>query len=198
MELVRTGRQGRHAQRVEIDRDAADGLHGVGVHRDTPRRGQGRQLADRLDRAGLVVRQHQRGEPRVVAKRRGHARRVGEALGVDRHAVHREARRLQPGHRLDDRRVLDRAGDDVPRRCLGAGQAEDRQVVRLRPPGGEDHLGRLGAQDPRDRLLGVLPGAAGRPAEGVPALGVARRPGNTAASPPAPSGSMGVVALWSR
>ena len=115
MEFVCTGRQGRHAEVVEVDRNTADGLHSIGVNRDTPRLCQGCQLADRLNRTGLIIGQHQGGKPRVVAECPGHSRYIGESLAVDRHSVHGKAGCFKPGHWLSDRRVFDRAGDNMPR-----------------------------------------------------------------------------------
>ena len=82
----------------------------------------------------------------------------------------------------------------MPGRCLSAGQAEDRQIVRLGPTRGENHLGRVSPQNPRDRLLGELPGApCRRPKEcRLSALPAAKKNGRIASRT---SGSNGVVAL---
>ena len=67
----------------------ADGLHGVGVHRDAVLVGDRGELGDRLDGADLVVGPHhadQRDVVRVALERRAHASGVDPADGVDRRA----------------------------------------------------------------------------------------------------------------
>ena len=66
VELVRRERQQIDAERAHVDRNLADRLHGVGVHQRAALVRDRRELRDRLNRADLVVRVHDRDERRVV------------------------------------------------------------------------------------------------------------------------------------
>ena len=55
---------------AHVDRDLADGLRGVGVDDRAALRARGRNLRDRLQHPGLVVRVHDRHERRACADRR--------------------------------------------------------------------------------------------------------------------------------
>ena len=175
VELVGAGGQGRDPQGVEVDRDPAHGLHGVGMDRDAvlarPAPPAGRPAGGRRSRcwpasgwpAGsrggrIPPSARRRRSPRDRARARSTAnpaassRATGSAIaGCSRALATR-----WPGPRSR------------------SGQAEDRQVVGLGPPGGEDDLARVGPQHPGDRLLGTFPGPTRRAAGGVAALGVAR------------------------
>ncbi len=198
VELVCTGRQGRHAEGMEIDRNAANSLHGVGMNRDTACPCQGRQLADWLDRAGLVIGQHQGGKSRVVAKRLGQWRGVGEALGG------------RPGRGLR-RSPLLRAGPPA-RRLPGARSGCETTCPGDPSAPARPKIARLLASVPPEvkiTSVGRPPGfratvscdisqarRADRPkAWRLSALPAARKYGRIASST---SGSKGVVALWSR
>jgi hypothetical protein len=99
---------------MKIDRDAADGLHSVGVDWNTPLGRQCRQLANRLNRPGLVVCQHQGNESRLSAKQCGHLNCVGKPLAIDWCPIHGETGCFEPGYWLSNCRVLDWTTDYMP------------------------------------------------------------------------------------
>ena len=194
-------RQRGHAQargsRPAPGRPPARRRCGPGRPRDPPRpRGQ---LGDGLDRAGLVVGEHQGRQPRRRAGRRRPSPGVGQALG--RRPPGRSTanpRCLQPRDRLGDGRVLDRAGDDRPGRAPR--------------PSARPKIARLFASVPPE-VKTTSSGSAPRIAATVsrassrPAARPGRRRGGSRGCPPASQcgriasstpGSSGVVALWSR
>ena len=183
VELVGAGRQCRHAEAAEVDRDPADGLHGVGVDRDADLVGEPGELGQRLDRAGLVVGQHQGRQPGLGAEQPGHRIGVDPAVGPDRGAIPGESlRRFEPRHRPGHGGVLEGGGEDAGRQArvgrqsqpvADLGQAEDAQVVGLGPARGEDDLGRRGVEDLADPLAGPFQRPPRGAAVGVAALGVA-------------------------
>ena len=112
-------------------------------------------------------------------------------------AVDGEPGRFQPRHRLGDRRVLDRAGDDVPRLCSAPASPKMARLLASVPP--EVKITSAGSA-PRiraDRLPGGFPAPTrGRPAEcRLSALPAVRKYGRIASRT---SGSSAVVALLSR
>ena len=124
----------------------------------------------------------------------GHLRRIGKSLVVDRRMVDGKAGCFKPGHWLGDRRVLDRAGDDMPRRRLGTGQAEDARLLASVPP--EVKITSAGSA-PRICATVSLESSQARRADRpkacrLSALPAARKYGRIASST---SGSKGVVAL---
>ena len=189
VELVGAGRQGRDPQGVEVDRDPADGLHGVGVDRDpAPRARAARRATGWIAPVSLLasIRVASRVSARKVA---AIALGVGQALGVDGAG---DRRRTRPPRAGRPARRPPGARSGWRRRGPGPRSAPARpKIARLFasvPPDVKIDLARVGPQDPGDRLLGLLPGPPRRAAGGVPALGVARRPASTAASPRAPRG----------
>ena len=191
----------------EVDRQVADRLHGVGVERHAGLVGDGGELGHRLDRADLVVGPHDADERDVVGVLREDGAQVLDgdvAAPVG----------LEPGDlgalvvldevldAVEDGVVLD-AADDEP----GAGRvgvaaggtgALDGEVVGLGAAGGEDDLGRPGAEDAGDPLARLLDDARGpaRPEvcsdEALPTRAACSVEGLDG------GGSIGVVAAWSR
>jgi hypothetical protein len=122
-----------------------------------------------------VVHEHHRHQPRVGAQQAGQGGEVHNAVTADRQIVHREPAPGELPQRLDDARVLDRAGDDVAGRV--AGEAEQGEVVRLGGAAGEDHFVGVSAEQGGDALAGVLERPAGLAAGPVGAGRVAEWPG---------------------
>ncbi len=112
VELVGAGGQRGHAQGVEIDRDSPDGLHGVGVDGNPAIVGEPRQFGDRLDRAGLVVGEHQGRQTGTGTDRLRHRMGVGPSLGINPRPIDGETFLFEPPHGLGDGRMLDRARND--------------------------------------------------------------------------------------
>ena len=77
VELVRRQRQQIDAERLDVDRDLAHRLHGVGVHERAVLVCDRGQFRDRLDGADLVVRVHHRDQRRVLGHRLAQAIRDG-------------------------------------------------------------------------------------------------------------------------
>ena len=159
-----TGDGGRHGarQRADVDREGRTGLHGVEVQRHAALGADRGGLGDRLDHAGQVAGPDQAadevaGPDRLVERAHGHA-----PVGVDRQRHDLAAAPLERLDRAADRRVLERRRDDAPGPVRRT--PEDRDVVGLRGPAGEDDVGVLDAERRgRARARGVQPEA------GVPA-----------------------------
>ena len=135
-----------------------------------------RQLGDRLDRPDLVVGVHDRDERGV-----GPGVAVPQGVGIDDAAPsdRQERRGCQPRFAsaltvLQDGLVLDRGRDQMSAagRLERFGGAAQREVVGLGAAAREDDLGRLGADERRDRRSGVIERRLGPLAEGVDADGL--------------------------
>ena len=190
----------------EVDRQLADGLDGVAVHRDAVLVGDRDDLGDRLDGADLVVGPHHGDERdgfRVAVQRRVERVEPDAAEAVDRQPLDLGALVAgQPLQGVEHRVVLDAAGDDAAAPWIGLPaapvEALDREVVGLGAAGGEDDLGGLGAECGGDllaRLLDEQPGGPARRVQRRRVAGLAQTLDATAATA---SGSIGVVAAWSR
>ena len=135
-------------------------------------------LGDRLDRADLVVGEHDRDQDRLVVECRLELVGIDPAVAVDRQLDDLEAELLEVAQRVADRVVLDRRGDDpVAAPLAGPGRALQREVVRLGAAGREDDLATLGIETLRDALVGVVERGAGGPSVGVGRARVAERLG---------------------
>ncbi len=140
---------------VDVERNLARALHGVDEKQHVllvrlDRRADG---ADRMHRADLVVRQHQRDHDRVRLHRRHDLLRRNQPLFVDGQIGHFAALLLEPLAGIERRLVLGLPGDEVVA-LLGVelGRALERQVDRLgRARGPDDLFGRRA--DQRRHLL---------------------------------------------
>ena len=120
-------------------------------------------LGDRLDRADLVVGEHDRDEDRPVGDRRLELVGIDPAVAVDRQLDDLEAELLEVPQRVPDRVVLHGRRDDaVPARLAGPGGALEREVVRLGAARREDDLAGLGAEARRDADVRLVERRAGR------------------------------------
>jgi hypothetical protein len=163
VELVPGDREQVDAQVLDVGRDLADGLCGVGVEEDASLARDLADLADGLDRAHLVVRVHHGDEQGLG--RDGPA----DVLGGDApESVHGDARHprskaFEEPARLDDGRVLDRRGDEVvPAVAEREEDAFEGVVVRLAPAAGEDDLRGIAVEEARHLAAGALDGLLGR------------------------------------
>jgi len=153
-EIGRSGHDG--------DVEPGHGGNGVGVEHG-PRRplpDEGRHLGQRLDRPHLVVGEHDGDDPDAGVEGVAEGVQVDGPRGVDGDggAAHGAAGQ-QDGMVLDGRAEDGAAGD-------GMG-AEDGQIVRLGPPGGEHDLARLAPERGGDVVAGVVDGLPGGPGHGV-------------------------------
>ena len=127
-----------------------------------------RDLGDRLDRAHLVVGEHDRDEDGPVGELRLEGVRVDPAVAVDRQLDDLEPELLEVAQRVADRVVLDRRRHDPmavrlarPRRALQG------EVVRLGAARREHELARLDAEARRQPVVGVVEPGPCHPPEGV-------------------------------
>src|SRR5437660_1174662 len=182
VDQVRGTRQEIDPRRLYVHRNLADRLRRVGVEDDPPLLGQ---LPDRrhvLDRADLVVREHDRDEDRLVRDRLADRVELHQTVRPHGHVRRLEALPLQALTDVQARPLLDGGGDDVVALFpVHLGDALDREIDRLGPPGSEDDfLGIPGADDLRDLIPRAVDGVLGLPTERArhrPALdsrGVAR------------------------
>ena len=181
-------------------RTAPPGRHRHGAARPCASRTRCAIVGDRLERADLVVGEHDRDQDRPVGEGRFDVVGVDPAVAVDRQLDDLEAELLEVAERVPDGVVLDGAGHDpVAARLARPRGALEREVVGLRAARREDDLARLRA----DRA----PRAARAPRRGrrgpcgrtrAPTTGCRSAPSGTAASRRATSRRSGVVAAWSR
>ncbi len=145
LELVRPERDEVCPERLDIDVDVRCRLDRVDVEDEALARSHpGGDLGDRLDRAHLVVGEHDRDEDRLVVERRLELVGVHPAVAVDRQLDDLEAELLEVAQRVPDRVVLDRRGHDaMAARLAGPRRALEREVVRLGAAGREDDLAAL-------------------------------------------------------
>jgi hypothetical protein len=164
---VAAERQVVDAELVDRDRDLAHRLHGVAQHRHAARAATARDLGHRLQRAELVVGEHQADQSRVVPQRP--LDRVGghHPVGVRRHARDRHPHGLEPQRGLADRRMLERRENQMAAVSGPAGDVEENRVVRLGAGPGEHHLGGLSTEQIGDARARPLDRFARRLAEGV-------------------------------
>jgi hypothetical protein len=160
---------------VHIDRRFAERLHGVGVERHTAFAANRRQLFDRLNRASLVIRGHDRHEHGVVADC------FSEIAGINKTV----AAHGQIGHfafaglfevltRMQDGMVLDAAGDDVAAPALAGrpDHAKDCGIVGLGAAAGEHNLAFLRAEQLCDPNPSVVNRGTRFATENVNAAGI--------------------------
>ena len=113
LELVRAERDEVRAERLDVEVDVRRGLDRVDVEDDAlARPDPGGDLGDRLDRADLVVGEHDRDQDRLVVERRLELVGIDPAVAVDRQLDDLEAELLEVAQRVADRVVLDRRGHD--------------------------------------------------------------------------------------
>ena len=114
-------------------------------------------LGDRLDRADLVVGEHDRDQDRPVGERGLELVGIDPAVAVDRQLDDLEPELLEVAQRVTDRVVLDRRGDDAVAAGLARpGGALEREVVGLGAARGEDDLARLGVQALGQSFVGLV------------------------------------------
>ena len=132
-----------------------------------------RELGDRLEHAGLVVRVHHRDQGGVAVDRVASLLDAGPAIRIDADAGDPPPVPLEPRTWVRRRRVLDDRGHDVASIVASLGHASDGEVVRLGAAGGEDHLVLVTAEERRDLLARSRDRVSSAPAVDVPARGVA-------------------------
>ena len=174
MQLVRGNGKGVQREGRHIHGDFPHGLDRVAVAIDILLRGEREGVLDRTDHAGLVVRPHQAGESEIALREMGLPRvEIETTERVNRVESRLIPCRLVELHRLLDRAVLDRRGEDgATIRTQGEGRA-DRGIVRLGAATGEDDLLRLRPDERGDLLPGLMDGLARRASEAISGRGIA-------------------------
>ena len=90
----------------------AQHLHHIAMHRNTSVTRHGNNRFNRLDYTGLIVRHHYRNQ-RLCAHRIRHGIKAAcEMIQID-HAVTVNLHKIRTGCRMQNRIMLDGAGDDV-------------------------------------------------------------------------------------
>ena len=169
LELVGGERDEVRAERLDIEVHVRRCLDRVHVEEEALAGPDAcRDLGDRLDRADLVVREHDADQDRPVREGRLDLVRIDPAVPVHRHLDDLEAELLEVAQRVADGVVLDGGGDDaVAAGLAGPGRALEGEVVRLGAAGGEHDLARLGAEICRDLLVGTVQCRPGNATVGV-------------------------------
>ena len=124
LELVGAQRHHVRPERLDVEIDVRRRLDRVDVEHDAlVGADDGRDLGDRLDRADLVVGQHDRDQDRPVVDRAFELIRVDAAIAIDRQLDDLEAELLEVAEGVADGVVLDRRGHDP----VAAGLARPRR-----------------------------------------------------------------------
>ncbi len=170
VQLVRGERDAVRAERARAQAPEAEGLHRVDVQMWALAVARGPQqpgdVGDRLSRAELVVHQHHRDHGGVGADGGRHRLGADDAVRGGRHHVQGPAlagQRLGAAH---DRRVLERAHDEVPA-ARRARRAQDAQRVGLGAAAREQQLGGLDVQRRRHLRARAVQSARAAAAPGV-------------------------------
>ena len=101
-------------QVAHVDVQVGRGLHRVDVEHDAAMAADATdQVGHGLDRAHLVVGQHQRDQDRAVIDRRVELLRIHPAVAIDRQDNDFEAELLQVAQRVERRVMLDRTGNEA-------------------------------------------------------------------------------------
>ena len=169
VDQVSGARQEIDSRRFDVHRNLPDRLRRVGVEDDPLVLGQLSNRRHVLDRADLVVREHDRDEDRLVRDRLANRVELHQTVRPHGHVRRLEALPLQALTDVQARPLLDGGGDDVVALFpVHLGDALDREIDRLGPPGSEDDfLGIPGADDLRDLIPRAVDGVLGLPAERV-------------------------------
>ena len=128
------------AERRDVDRQLAGGLHGVGVEQRAARVGDGGELGDRLDGADLVVGEHHRDQRGAIGDQGGQGVGRDDARAIDAQPADLPAAAGEGPGGLQDRLVLDGADDEMTpaRRLQRLSGAAHRQDVGLGAAARED------------------------------------------------------------
>ena len=142
--------------RLDIERNLAGGLRGIGVEQDATGPTQRTDLVKRLNDANLVMRRHDRHQKRAVGDRFGESIDRDKAARLDRQIGHSKTFALQRGGAFEHAFVLGRHCDQVIPNLVADGmrpremrRAFEREVVRLGRTRGEHDFARIGADQPR-------------------------------------------------
>jgi hypothetical protein len=161
VDLVGGAREQVDADVLDVERDLAERLGGVGVEQHVALRTDLADGGQGLERADLAVRGHHRDQDRALADGVGDAVRVDEAPTVYRQHGRGEALPLEGGAGIEHGGMLGCHRDDVgAATCAGAPRSQrtlQGEVVALGGPAREDDLaGILGADRRRHALAGRL------------------------------------------
>ena len=175
LELVRRQREQVHVERSYFDGEMGRGPDRVGVEQHAfVAAHAGRDLGDRLDRADLVVGQHDAHQDRPRSDGGFDFPGIDSPVTVDGQLDDLEAELLQVSHGVAYGVVLHgRCDDPVAARLARPGRPFDGQVVRLDATRGEDDLAWLGADRRRHALASFVKAGMGHPAKRVRRGGVA-------------------------
>jgi hypothetical protein len=169
VDQVRGARQEIDPRRLHVHWDLADGLRRVRVKDDPLLLGEAADRPHVLDRADLVVREHDREKNRLVGDRPAKCLDVHEPVRTNRNVRHLVALPLQALADVQACALLDGGRDDVVALLpVHLDDPLDRKIDGLGPTGREDHFLRIpGADDLGDLLARAIDGILGFPAEGV-------------------------------
>ena len=174
--LVSGKRQKIDAEVVHRKGHLAQCLHRVGVHQGAAFVGRGGNVGDGLQRADLVVGQHDGNQNRLVRQAVAHRLRVHDAAFVHRHVGNFVTLPFEGAAGVQDGRMLDLRRDQVaPAFPVCLRHPLDNGVVGLGAAAAEDDRRGGRAQHFRHRVAGVVDGHARPPAVPVHTRRVAER-----------------------
>src|SRR5208282_3514810 len=167
--LVPAHRQQVDSVLVDVDWNLADRLDRVAVENDPLLFRELADFANRMNRADLVVRVHDRDQHGLVGNRPADRIRIDHSVLVDRQIGDRRlALALQRSAAIEHSLVLGHAGDDVVALFLvELDDALDRQVVGLGRAAGENDFLRLGVDNRRDLIARLVDSFFGFPSKAV-------------------------------
>ncbi len=167
--LVRGQRHQVRAERGHVEREPWCCLDGVDMKQQSaPCVHDLRDLGHRLDRADLVVAEHDRDQHRAIGQRLVDVGRVHAPVPINGHLDDLEPELLEMRQRVTDGMMLDRRGDDPvspgpPRpRC-----SLEREVDRLGSAAREHDLAGFAADGRREARVRLVEGLAGHAPEGM-------------------------------
>src|SRR5476651_2236413 len=118
--------------RLDIDRDLADGLGGIGMEESLLLAADLADLGQRLDDANLVVHRHDRHHHRLVGDGSAQLLEIDQAVLLHRQIGDREAFLLEMAAGIEHALVLGHGGDDVVLAVLvELRDAADGEIIRL-------------------------------------------------------------------
>ena len=139
--FVRGQRQQIDAHGLDVERNLTDALGRVSVKQNIFLFRQPADLFNRVDRADLVVRRHERDKNRLVGQRFFELLHIDQTVRANRQIGYVKAMLLQNFAAVQDRFMLGHTGDDVIAFVpISIGNAFDRQIVRLRRTAGNNDL----------------------------------------------------------
>jgi len=174
MEFVPGERKEIELERLDVDWDFTDRLHGVRVEIDVGFGGNASDFRERLDGAEFVIRMHDGDKHGAGANRLAKFVEVDQAVARDGKVRYSDALFFESLTGVKDGFVFDGRGNDMLRRGgRGSHDAENGVVVRLSAATGKHNFLGTGIEEGRNLIAGGFDGRSRALTEGVDRGGIA-------------------------